>query len=670
MGRKNTIAIALLVGMVTGGCGTSSTDPGADDGGFSGPNGTGDPTGPDPDDDGTLPTYPTQHPRIYLGPNKARLQASLAARTAAATRFKAKVDQWISGSDIWGFQSWNGALMGALSGNAGYCTKAVAVVETQVVAAEAKIAAGQAAEVANDSYLHIGEMVGDLALVYDWCFAQVSPSQRARWIAYANTAIGNVWAPATAKWGSTTIPWSGWSTSNPSNNYYYSFMRATMLVGLATKGENPKADEWIAEFRDTKILGELVPTFSADLVGGGSREGTGYGVAMRNLFELYDFWTATTGEKLHTKTKHARSSMTAFVHQTLPTFDRVAPTGDQSRDSTASFFDYHRAYLQELVALYPNDPMASKTKQLLTSSTVPAMTQSFMLAYDFIYDMDDVTSAALDGTSTAYYAPGIGELYARSGWDSHATWINMIAGPYTESHAHQDQGSLMIYKDGWLAFDPVVDSHSGLDQNVTTHGLVRIDQSGAPVRQIASTVSSVKALHKGAGWVYAAADLTPAYDNNAAVQKVNREIVYLLPNTIVVYDRVQGGTSQTWQLAVAAQPSISGNTATLSSAGHQLAVTKLGAGSMSTYDYRANSDFSGGFRLDQTQPGGNQRFLNVISIDGSASSIAAQGDSGASLHLADGRNVTVAFDHDNVGATLTIDGTATTLGAGLDDLSQ
>ncbi len=664
----NTIAIALLFGTLMGACGSTSSDPGDD--GFSGPNGTGDPTGPDQDDDGTLPTYPTAHPRIYLGPNKARLQASLAAHTAASTKFKAKVDQWIAGSDIWGFESWNGALMGALTGNQAYCTKAIAVVETQVVAAEAKIAAGQAAEVADDSYLHIGEMVGDLALVYDWCFAQVTSGQRARWITYANTAIGNVWNPTGAKWGNTTIPWSGWSTSNPSNNYYYSFMRATMLVGLATKGENPKADDWIAQFRDTKVLGELVPTFSADLVGGGSREGTGYGVAMRNLFELYDFWTATTGEKLHTKTKHARSSMTAFVHQTLPTVDRVAPTGDQSRDSTASFFDYHRAYLQELVGLYPNDPIAGKAKQMLSSSTVPAMTQSFMLAYDFLYDMDDVTSATLDGSTTAYYAAGIGELYARSGWDRHATWINMIAGPYTESHAHQDQGSLMIYKDGWLAYDPVVDSHSGLDQNVTTHGLVRIDQGGTPVRQIASTVSSLKGLHKGTGWVYSAADLTPAYDNNPAVQKVHREIIYLQPNTIVVYDRVQGGSSQTWQLAVPTQPSISGNTATVSAAGHQLKVTKLGGGTMSTYDYRGNSDFSGGFRLDQTQTGGNQRYLNVITIDGSATSITAQGDSGASLQLADGKNVSVTFDHDDVGATLTIDGTATTLGAGLDDLSQ
>ena len=680
MARINTkLSIAILLAWATSGCTTGATsNPGGDDGGGAGtPDGGAgsDPTGPDPADTNTQPTYPTQHPRIYLGPNRARLSAALSANTPAAARFKGKVDQWVGGADLWGFAAWNGALLGNLTGSPGYCAKSVAVVEAQVTAAEAKIAANQAPEVAADSYLHIGEDIGDLALVYDWCFDAVTPAQRARWIAYANTAVGNVWTPTTAKWGSAVIPWSGWSTDNPSNNYYYSFLRATMLLGLATKGENPKADTWIAEFHDTKVMDELVPTFTADLIGGGSREGTGYGVAMRNLFELYDFWYATTGEKLHTKTRHARSSLISFVHQTLPTLNRIAPTGDQSRDSTASLFDYHRAYLQLLITLYPDDPAAGRAKQLLASSSVPVMSQTFMVAYDFLYDTAAVTASPLDGMASAYYAPGIGELYARSGWGTHATWLNLIAGPYTESHAHQDQGSLMIYKDGWLAYDPVVDSHSGLDQQVTTHGLVRIDNGGSPVHQVASTTSTLAALHRGPGWVYASADLTPAYDGNAAVQQVNREVVYLEPDVVVVFDRVHGGSSQVWQLAAPTQPALSGNTATITNAGHQLAITRLApsTGAMSTYDFRGNSDFSGGWRLDETTAGGDQRYLHVLAIDGAATAITATGDAahpGTSLHLADGRSVTVTFNRDTVGAQLVIDGTTTALGAGVDNLPE
>jgi hypothetical protein len=631
-----------------------------------------DPGGRDPDDNDVQPSYPTEHPRIYLTPNRARLEAALAANTSPATRFRAKVDAWVAGEDIWGFNSWNAALLGQLTGDPKYCTAAIADVESQVSAAEAAIAGGNKPAVAGDSYLEIGELVGDLALVYDWCFDQVTSAQRTRWLAYANQAIWNVWHPDEAKWGGKSFPWSGWSVDNPSNNYYYSFLRATMLVGLAAKGESPQADDWITQFRDTKIYGQLLPTFDEDLVGGGSREGTGYGVSMRRLFELYDFWKATTGESLATKTGHTRASFKAFMHQIMPTLDRIAPTGDHARDHTAPFFDYQRNYLQELIALFPTDPMAGPAKTLLAQSNVPQMGQGFMLAYDFLYDTPAVTAAPLDTLPTDYRAAGIGQLYSRSGWDKHATWINLIAGPYTESHAHQDQGSIMIFKDGWLADDANLTSRSGLAQDTTAHGLVRIDSGGAPIKQVASTMSSLAALHSGDGWLHAEADVTAAYKNNAAVQLVQRELVYLKPDVAIVFDRVRtsAGTTQTWQLPTPTAPAISGTTATITGTGHTLKVTRLQPAAATASSTSYTGEFTGGFRLDERIAGGDQRYLHVLAIDSAAVSIVASGPTGVTVRLSDGRVVDVAFERDSIGATLTIDGAATTLAAGVDALPE
>ncbi|MEJ7603823.1 MAG: hypothetical protein WKG01_38410 [Kofleriaceae bacterium] len=624
----------------------------------------------------TSPTYPMAHPRIYLTPNRVRLESALAANTAPAARYRSKTDAWVAGADIWGFQAWNGALLGQLSGDPKYCTKAVAVVEAQVAAAESRIASGQAPEVAGDSYLQIGELVGDLALVYDWCHAQVTSAQGTRWITYANQAVWNVWNHPQAEWGGRAMPWSGWSVNNPSNNYYYSFLRATMLLGLATKGENVQADAWIAQFR-TKITGQLVPTFNADLVGGASREGTGYGVAMRRLFELYDFWQATTGEELYRATRHTRSSMLAFMHQTLPTLDRVAPTGDHSRDSTASFFDYHRNYLQELISLMPADTVSGRAKTLLAGSTVPTMTSSFMVVYDFIYDRPDIPLRTLARLNTAYHARGIGEVYARSSWTDDATWMNLIAGPYTESHAHQDQGSIMIFKGDWLAYDSVIHSHSGLSQATTSHSLVRIDTGGAPIRQVATTVSRVEALRQGPGWLHVSADVTPAYNGNAAIQKVQRELVYLQPDVVVVFDRVvsTSGTTQTWQLATPVLPSISGNTTTITNGGHSLKVTRVAptAATTSIHSFASASDFSGGYRLDERVAGGDNRHLHVLAVDDGATSVTATGTSaqpGVQVQLASGVIATVAFDRDTVGGSLTLNGVTTTLTAGVLTLPQ
>ena len=618
------------------------------------------------------PSFPTEHPRIYLGKHKARLQAALSENGAPAARFKQQVDGWIAGGDIYGFEAWNAALVGQLTGDPKYCTKAVAAIELQVATAEATIASGAKPIVANNSYLYVGDLIGDLALTYDWCHAQVSSAQKTRWFAYANQAIANVWNPTGATWGGKSFAWSGWSVDNPSNNYFYSFMRATMLVGLATKGELPQGDQWITQFRTTKLANQLVPTFNADLVGGGSLEGTGYGVAMRRLYELYDFWHATTGERIASLTTHTKTSMYAFMHQVMPTLDRIAPTGDHARDRTAPFFDYHRNYLQELVHLNATDSGAGRAKTMIAGSNLPRMSHAFMAVYDFLYDNADVAAQPLEDMNTAYHAKGIGQVYARSGWDKNATWINLIAGPYNESHAHQDQGSLLVFKGGWLAQDANLQSKSGIMQDIGTHGLVRIDSGGAPLKQQLDTVSRITAIKQTASYFYVAADVTPAYKNNPAVQMVHRELVFLPPNVVVVFDRVKtsSDTRQTWQLPTPVAPAVSGNRATITSAGHTLEVTRVAPASASTsvFNFASNASYTGGFRLDTTVSGGDNRYLHVLSLDGGASSVAGSGATGVTVNLAGGGQATVAFNRDTTGATLTIGTTTTNLAAAVDAL--
>ena len=624
----------------------------------------------DPGNELDGPRFPTDHPRIYLPANKDRLVAALASGSSAAKRFVEVTDRWVRGEDVYAFPAWHAALLGQLRGDPKYCAAAVAAVDKQVKAAVASIARGDAPRVAEDSYLEIGEMVGDVALVYDWCHDAVG-DRKTSWLLYGNQAVSNVWNHSTASWGGKTMPWTGWATEDPSDNYYYSFLRATMLFGLAAHGESPEAEGWLTHFRDVKIGGELLPTFDADLAGGGSREGTGYGVAMRSLFEIYDIWHASTGENLAAKTQHTRASMLAFIHSTVPTLDRIAPTGDQSRDSTASLFDYHRNYAQELVALFPKDPLASRLQALLADSSVPAMTQGFMAAYDLLY-ASEVAPTTLDGLGTAYYAPGTGQLYARSSWDQHATWLNFIAGPYTQSHAHQDQGAITIYKDGWLAYDAVVDSHSGLRQEVGAHGTLRIMDGGEERAQEVGTASKLVALHRGEGYVHAAADLTPVYAD--AVGMLHREIVFLEPDCIVIFDRARtaSGTEQIWQLALPAQPSITGAHAEVATAGHVLTVDRVtpsnAAGSI--HDFAANDDdFGGGFRLEESVAGGDRRWLHVVSIDRAATQLRTIDATTVEVTLASGA-VRVKFDPDTIGATLTRGGQTIRLAAGVDALPE
>jgi hypothetical protein len=666
------IAMTLVMSVAVG----CSGEAGGGGGPGGDPNADGDPNGPGP-------VFTDAHPRIYMPRNKDRLTAALVSKNKEAARFIKMVDGQLAGDDVYDFKAWYAALAGQVTGNTKYCAAAVKQVEAMVAAEEVLIASGERPEVSRDSYLYVGDMVGDVALTYDWCNDTVTADQKKRWLDFADKAVWNVWHHDRAEWGGKLQEWSGWSVDNPSNNYYYSFLRATMLLGLASRGEIGSGEEWIKMFRDTKIAGELIPQFASDLTGGGSREGTGYGVSLKELFSLYDFWQGSTGEDLAAKTTHARDSMKTFLHQIVPTLDRVAPTGDHARDSTAALYDYHRHYLQQLIRRYQKNVVAGPAQTLLAESTVPEMTSRFMYVHDFLNAVPEVVGTPMDSLKTAHYASGIGQLYVRSAWDKAATWVNFTAGPYTEVHAHQDQGAFLLYKDGWQAYDPNVDSKSGIQQGTNVHNIVRVTEDGAEVAQQMGTVSKMTAIHRGEGWTHAAADLTEVYRGErpkTAVQKMQREIVFIEPNCLVVFDRVNtaANTQQIWQLNLPASPTLSGELATITSGGHELTAQRLlpDNATTSVYSHTSDSDFIGGFRLDATAAGGNNQFMHVLWLDGDVGSATlsdASGKRGVALSFADGRSAMVRFGATDVGGSIELKRggsvvSAATLGVGLDDL--
>jgi hypothetical protein len=250
----------------------------------------------------------------------------------------------------------------------------------------------------------------------------------------------------------------------------------------------------------------------------------------------------------------------------------------------------------------------------------------------------------------------------------------------------------MIYKDGWLAYDAVVDSHSGLTQDTTAHSVVRIINGGNTVEQqanydLSKPDSKLLALHqdKTKGYVHVAADLTAAYGGQAAVQTVQRELVYLQPDTVVVYDRLAtkvGGKVVFQLVSPVSPPSATGTTHTFTTTanppktlvGHTLTledvITPPNTAPAIVDMSKADSDFMGGFRLEETADSGNNiRFLHVLTIDGAAASITSSGTDGVAMMIG-GQAVTVAFNHDAVGGTLTIGGQTVTLGAGVDTLAE
>ena len=236
----------------------------------------------------------------------------------AYTRFRTWVNNAVAGNPGYAYEARDSALMFRITRDVKYCTHAIGMVEQQVSQAETAIAAGQNPVVAGDSYLDVGPMIGDVAMTYDTCNTQLTANQRQRWAAYAEQAIWNVWNYQSARWGTRSAPWSGWSIDNPGNNYHYSFLEATMSWALASRSAT-----WMSFLQSNKL--PKLEAYYRTIATGGSQEGTGYGTAQMRLFNLYSMWRDATGIDLANANTHATNTIKWWTHATVPTLDRFAP---------------------------------------------------------------------------------------------------------------------------------------------------------------------------------------------------------------------------------------------------------------------------------------------------------------------------------------------------------
>ncbi len=516
-----------------------------------------------------VPAPPVAPPRAAApAPVEAGIRLDLSyvdRKSPAFARFRRWVDAAVAGQPGYAFAAYDAALLHRITPKQAYCDLAVRMVESQVAEAESAIAGGGRPAISGDSYLEVGPRIADLALTLDTCKAQIDDARRKRWSDYAEQAVWNVWNHGQASWGGKPHPWTGWSVDNPGNNYYYSFLEATMYWALASG-----SGKWMAFLREHKL--PPLQAYYAKLPGGGSLEGTGYGTAHMRLFSIYRLWRDATGEDLANAGPHAGDSIAYWVHATVPTLDRFAPIGDQSRNSVPELYDYHRRLMLEARALSRDPRRQALASWWLDRISVPEMGGGFNTVYDLL-PAGDADAAP---TELAYHAEGVGHLFARTGWDRDAMWLAVVAGPYNESHAHQEQGGFTLFARDWLAVTENIWSHSGIQQGTETNNVLRFEREDASAPQCmaprndrvvhqceqAGRSATLSVQRRPDGGVVADADLTPAYGGNPAVGAWRRRFDFA-GRRLIVTDRFElgPGTRAVFQVNVPEQPRIQGNEA-------------------------------------------------------------------------------------------------------------
>jgi hypothetical protein len=310
-------------------------------------------------------------------------------------------------------------------------------------------------------------------------------------------------------------------------------------------------------FLETHKIPPLVAFFQT-LPGGGSREGTAYGLSHQRLFELYRLWRDATGVNLATQSSHLQDSIDYWIHATMPTLDTMAPIGDQARVSYPEMYDYHRNLVLQARAMTTDPGARARASWWLGAIAIDRMTSGFNFRHDLL-------PAGTNGTvpsAGTYHATGAGHLFARTSWDSDALWLGFVAGRYDQSHAHQDQGAFTLFARDFLTVTENIWTHSGIQQGGDVHNVVRFRNGGNDVRQLEGTTSTVNVSTAPDGALIVAADLTPAYNGNPQLVSWQRDLRFA-ERTLRVHDVfVPGpGTTAVFQINVPVAPQIAGRNA-------------------------------------------------------------------------------------------------------------
>ncbi|HLY81397.1 MAG TPA: hypothetical protein VKQ71_00355, partial [Acidimicrobiales bacterium] len=201
------------------------------------------------------------------------------------------------------------------------------------------------------------------------------------------------------------------------------------------------------------------------------------------------------------------------------------------------------------------------------------------------------------GLAVTHVAAGMGRLSARTGWSGDASWFTFGVGWNQVDHQAGDGLSIGMFRKGeWLTKE-----RSGYDVSTSDHkNTLAIENDppehndpadyrhvewtrGSQYTYVVNGPGRLLATSASDSYVYAAGDATDLYNSSSEgsndVLQATRSVVWLKPDTAVVYDRATTGKSGRFKrffLQVPAMPSVKGRHATVTTpSGQQLAIATL-----------------------------------------------------------------------------------------------
>lgn len=284
---------------------------------------------------------------------------------------------------------------------------------------------------------------------------------------------------------------------------------------------------------------------------------------------------------------------------------RPIPMGDGGGRRFGGDRDKALAARRILVNRFPDDPAHQAVHAF--NEITPRSSVGVYAYKDFLWRDTTVPARDLEHLPLSHISRGPGYVYARSAWDEDATYFFFKCGDRFTAHQHLDVGHFLIYKHAELAgdgghYDAFGSTHDvNYHLRTIAHSTILVHDPAeqwlgataydAGVRAGAVTgndggqahswpnhngavadadawqsnsdlydIADITAFEDRGTYLYVAGDCTRAYSPRKLVD-FTRQIVFLRPDTFIVFDRVRSTKSRfgkTWLLQ-AMQPPVAAN---------------------------------------------------------------------------------------------------------------
>jgi len=500
----------------------------------------------------------TDRPRLLLDSNIiSKLESRRFANTAEWTRLKQRMDAYLSMSGQEIINDYIGqyeyimtyALGYYASGDQTYMDKAVDILM-------AFYNATNDASIQFDSGYNSRGYLFALALGYDWCYNSMTDEQRQqirnRIITWTDWIIANGYAV----WNSLYY--------EPGNNYTIGHLLGISAAGYAIYSEaQSKAQQYISN--STQTITNVLGFTNSRLRAGDANEGWSYGSGYAmNLFMTYAL--IKSASSAHTdyfiQSTWDEQVIKFLIYATLPDRKHILPNGDWARESTGLIWDQHRS-VSDLISSYCD---IEESRQLAcywgpeTWST--SKFHNFYVWRPFLFfNSEDaaIDYKTIDPFQSQYWwftdSSGTGQFIQRTNWDASACWVSFRSGGMYGDHAHNGNGHIEIWENGWLVIDENILSSSGTLIPDYAHNRVQIQPMSEdwnlpdnPYHMAEHAAIPKREFTNKYSYIYENSTNVYQKQNDNTATKTERQFFFLPgQKTIVTFDIAATTTSSYWK---------------------------------------------------------------------------------------------------------------------------